>query len=398
MFSFSQLVGLGSLQGILVALYLFSKPGVSRILALFLALISINMSVSFYIDAGIFEPSMYFVSLWRVINSYLLLGPVLFMFVVHMLEPERKWQYRDCWHLLPFVLSIIHSFVLINTQSMAFFDLVSSNLQQVTEQPLNERFSLNYTLPAVHFITYVSISCWYVLRYWLKAQGTIKLFQLYWLLAILALSLLMMISAALTFITAIIIGAEQSENTFAIANFSTVFGFFALSYLLIRFDRPVVLVLPTQGKVLEGHALVSSKEQSIDSNLVSQDFKEIEHPNKADSLNDYQQQQLVTLESLMTKERYYLNPELSQQSLAQALKLTRHQLSELLSLHQTGSFYELVNHYRVAAVVEAMKSRPSTDNLINIAYDCGFSSKSSFNQVFKKHKQQTPSQFRKSLR
>ncbi|PAJ72978.1 hypothetical protein CJF42_18385 [Pseudoalteromonas sp. NBT06-2] len=56
-----------------------------------------------------------------------------------------------------------------------------------------------------------------------------------------------------------------------------------------------------------------------------------------------------------------------------------------------------MNHYRIAAVVEAIKTRPVTDNLVTIAYDCGFNSKSSFNQIFKKHYHQTPSQFRKSI-
>ncbi len=60
-----------------------------------------------------------------------------------------------------------------------------------------------------------------------------------------------------------------------------------------------------------------------------------------------QQQWLNALDELMVTQKWYLNPQLTQVELAQELAISRDQLSELLSHHQAGSFYELLNQYRI---------------------------------------------------
>ena len=396
LFSFSQLVGLGCLQGIIIAGYLFVKPGVSRILAIYLTLLTINMGVSFYIDSGLFDSSMHFISIWRSVNSYLLLGPLLIIFVLQMIEPKRKWRLTDTLHLLPFLITALWSLIDVLNNGLPFFQLSGEQLQQVTKQPLTERFSLFYLLPAAHFIGYLLVASGFALRFFFHHKRRSVLPQLSWIISVLTLSHLMMLSTFAALIFSIINDLAPSANSFAIANFSTVLAFFGLTYLLLRFDRPTNLNLTAQQKRMnEASQLVNEK-------LVTELIKSTEHKENTASaqsvvLSDAQKQQLTALDALMVKDKCYLNPQLTQLQLAQALALTRHQLSELLSLHKTGSFYELVNHYRIAAVVEAIKTRPATDNIINIAYDCGFSSKSSFNQVFKKYKQQTPSQYRKAI-
>ncbi len=381
LFGFTQLVALGCVQGIIVAIYLMFKVGASRILGIYICLLTINMGVSFYIDSGLFETDMYFISLWRVINTYLLIGPLLLAYVLLMLNRERRWQGYDLLHLVPFSLSLLSALISINSQALPFFDFVTMKLENITEQPLNDRFKLGYLLPALHFICYVAMSVWLVLRKWISRKDVFKSSQLYWLIAILAISLFMMLSAALVFMTSIILKLAQSPNTFAIANFTTVIGFFALTFLLLRFGRPKGTDLKRQTKYKDNFNFDIHKAED----------------KRNPALSVVQQQQLNELEELMHKDKLYLDPNLSQLKIAELLKISRHQLSELLRLHQSGNFYELVNQYRVNAVVEAIKGRPVSDNLINIAYDCGFSSKSSFNQVFKKYKNQTPGQFRKKL-
>ncbi|MCB0287465.1 MAG: AraC family transcriptional regulator, partial [Calditrichaeota bacterium] len=60
-----------------------------------------------------------------------------------------------------------------------------------------------------------------------------------------------------------------------------------------------------------------------------------------------------------------------------------------------------VNNFRVKEVQARMLDQENSDyTLLAIAMDAGFSSKSSFNRIFKKHTGLTPSQFladRKSL-
>lgn len=56
--------------------------------------------------------------------------------------------------------------------------------------------------------------------------------------------------------------------------------------------------------------------------------------------------------------------------------------------------YDFVNTYRVDEFIAlAKKDTDKNFNLLGLAFEAGFNSKSSFNQVFKKIKGQTPSQF-----
>jgi len=388
LFGFDQLVGLGCIQGVILALYLIVKTSVCRILGLYIALIAINMGVSFYIDSGLFESEMYFISMWRIINTYLLLGPILLAFVLYMFNGKRCFKKRELWHLLPFTLSLINSILLLSYQSLPFLDTVAMNLQKITEHSLNDRFSWGYLLPALHFITYLLISSWIVFQNLLPKNRVYNSSQIWWLVSTLGISVLMMLSTALVFIISIIMQLNQTTNTFAISNLSTVVGFFGLTYLLIRFGPPVGYIHQTEGNLSE---VLKANELTANQNKTSATY------NKQHELSDEQKQNLYSVDQLMINDKVYLDPEFSQLKMAEALKLTRHSLSEILSYHTLGNFYELINHYRIAAVVEAIKTRPVSDNLINIAYDCGFSSKSTFNQVFKKHYQQTPSQYRKSI-
>jgi len=381
LFSFSFLVGVGCLQGILLALYLATKKGVSRMLALYLTLIATNMGVSFYIDSGLFEPSMSFIPMWRSVNTYLLFGPLVTYFVILSIYPQHRRKWIDYFHYLPFVVMSCLSLTAIYSHELPFSQYMNAPLLSIANEPLSERFDLSYLLPASHFVSYLIFSTWHVFKFWLKNRNNKINEQLSWLIGVLAISYFMMLSIFTVLIISIISGQTHSPDTFAIANLSTVILFFALTYLLIQCGHPVTVAAnDKEGVGKRPHDPSSQKEMSK---------KELSYEQK---------QQLNELDSLMLKEKLYLNTQLTQLDLANTLAVTRHQLSLLLKEHHTGNFYELINQYRVSAVIEAMKTNPAKDSLITIAYASGFNSKSTFNQVFKKHTGQTPGSYRKGIK
>jgi len=258
---------------------------------------------------------------------------------------------------------------------------MSYPILQVAKQPLSHRFGLSYLLPATHFMGYLFYSTWHVFRFSLQNNSHKIGLQVSWNIGILAISYLMMISIFVVLIFSIVTGKEQTTESFAIANFSTVVMFFILTYLLIQCGHPVAMA-------------TDNKE------VADESFNDPVRPKEMlkHELSHEQKQQLNELDSLMLKDKLYLNTQLTQLDLANALKLTRHQLSLLLKEHHTGNFYELINQYRVSAVVEAMKTTPASDSLIAIAYASGFNSKSTFNQVFKKQMGQTPGSYRKGIK
>jgi AraC-like DNA-binding protein len=113
-------------------------------------------------------------------------------------------------------------------------------------------------------------------------------------------------------------------------------------------------------------------------------------------LPDEQLQRLKDrLTDLMKNQAIYLNPELRLSDLAVALGIRPYRVSEILSRGLQTSFYDLVNRYRVAKAQDLLMAPDSAYlNLLGVAMESGFKSKSVFNDVFKKMTGKTPSQFR----
>lgn len=97
-------------------------------------------------------------------------------------------------------------------------------------------------------------------------------------------------------------------------------------------------------------------------------------------------------------ERPYLNPELTLTQLASDLDITTHHLSQIINEQFKLNFFEYINQFRVEEVKSRI-SNPEFENysFLGIALDSGFNSKSSFNRIFKKFTNQTPTQYKSSL-
>ena len=100
----------------------------------------------------------------------------------------------------------------------------------------------------------------------------------------------------------------------------------------------------------------------------------------------------------MQKEKPYLNPELTLTQLASEIDITSHHLSQIINEQFKLNFFEYINQFRVEEVKARIRN-PKFDNysLLGIALDSGFNSKSSFNRIFKKFTNQTPSQYKSAL-
>jgi AraC-like DNA-binding protein len=106
----------------------------------------------------------------------------------------------------------------------------------------------------------------------------------------------------------------------------------------------------------------------------------------------------TALLSLMMEEHPYRDPDLTLPNLAERLGTTPHKLSEVLNTEIGQTFYDFINRYRVDDVRRRLAESRSKDlNVLTVAMDAGFASKSTFNQVFKKQTGQTPSTYRKAL-
>lgn len=114
-------------------------------------------------------------------------------------------------------------------------------------------------------------------------------------------------------------------------------------------------------------------------------------------LDDAEAKELVAkLEALMQEKHLYRDAALTLPTLADALAITPHMLSQLLNVRIGKSFFVYVNGYRVDALKRSLADAPDR-GVLELAFEVGFSSKSSLNSVFKKLTGTTPTEYRKTI-
>ncbi|WP_425237164.1 helix-turn-helix domain-containing protein [Ulvibacterium sp.] len=100
------------------------------------------------------------------------------------------------------------------------------------------------------------------------------------------------------------------------------------------------------------------------------------------------------LSQFMEAQRPYLNPDLNLKEMAQELRMSRGQLSEVINIGFGKNFNDFINTYRINLVKDMLKAgRHKKLSLLGIAYECGFNSKATFNRVFKKFTNSSPTEF-----
>jgi tetratricopeptide (TPR) repeat protein len=125
------------------------------------------------------------------------------------------------------------------------------------------------------------------------------------------------------------------------------------------------------------HLQVNGSKPKVDSRYVLEDTE----------VDNYQKE----LHRLMQEEKCFLNNNINLKELAEMLKLHPNKLSWLLNEKVGKNFNEYINGFRLKAFQElALDSKNNHLTLLGLAYESGFTSKSVFNDFFKKTTGLTP--------
>jgi AraC-like DNA-binding protein len=103
---------------------------------------------------------------------------------------------------------------------------------------------------------------------------------------------------------------------------------------------------------------------------------------------------LVQLGNLLDQKALFKDPELDLAGLAKQLKLSSHQLSELINTRLGKSFSRYIREYRVEAAEDLLVERPSMP-VLTVGLEVGFTSQSNFYEAFKEITGMSPGQYRK---
>lgn len=105
----------------------------------------------------------------------------------------------------------------------------------------------------------------------------------------------------------------------------------------------------------------------------------------------------TSIRAFMEKSKIYLEAEISLEDLSERSNIPKHHITQLLNEHLHKNFYTFINEYRIQEALTKLKDPGLDINILSLAYDCGFNSKSSFNNYFKKITGLTPSGYRKKM-
>ena len=305
------------------------------------------------------------------LQQVLLIGPVLFFYVRHLLEPQTRWQRQSGRHFVPALVYL--AYTLAAWLADAFWPGNSLGYANGRDKD----FDLWYqVLGLISQAFYFGLSLRYYLRYRRLTFQTLSYadaVQYRWLARFLVAFLLMLLLRVLFFI----LNPEWGE-----------FGAKFWYYLCFSGLLYGVLTMGFAHAWRMSGSIWPASFTPIPA--LAQEPTESTKPINPEELSE----DLERLDGYMLREQAYLNPTLTLTDVAQGLDSTPKQVSALINQGLHMNFNDYVNGLRVAALIIRLENGEHEQlTLLGLALDCGFNSKSTFNRAFKKHQGITPKEY-----
>jgi len=287
-------------------------------------------------------------------QSVFLVGPLLYLFIKTQLNPEFQITKKQIFHGIPFIIATIYLIVKFNVIHIP----ITCRVNHIIVGSVSFIYSLVYFTLSVRELRQNGFS----MRTSFKNAKENKVgwlpFLVYGCFSIWLIKLLFFI---VWDVSGYYNGCNELVNLYFLVSFIILNTF---TYFILL--KPQFFVPTNKYK----HSVLSQSE-------------------KLKYKND--------LILLMEAEKAYLNPLISLNSLAKKLSIPNRYLSQVLNETLDKSFYDFINWYRIQDCVNYLSdSNYSQKTILEIAYEVGFNSKSTFNASFTKFVGVTPKEFRKN--
>ena len=356
----------GALHGVLLAGVLLAQRSnrtANRLLASLVIAFSVYLASSVYYAAGLIRVFPHFFGV-----SYQMpwiFGPLVYLYARAASDQAWRFTRRELLHFVPVVISVLVTspyYLMSGAEKIAMYERwlaggIPHGLSLL--DPFKYVSGIAYSIATVLFLRAHRLRV-------KESYSNIARVNLQWLLRISAAAAFIWLMATTLRILGVRTWLRDEHITFAIA--VVVYG---IGYMSLR--QPEIF----RFEVMESTAPRYERSGLGDS--------------EADELKQ-------TLLRVMEQEQPWKDCDLTLAGLATRLRSTPHKLSEVLNGEIGQTFYDFVNGYRVREVQRRIKAGDARSlKILALAMDAGFASKSTFNEVFKKHTNQTPSDFRQMV-
>lgn len=355
------IMSVGAIQGLTFGTILFRNSGAyslsNRILAVLLYLLSYRLLVQILrlFGLGYYDSWYYF-----MLDLSWVHGALFYFYVLALVDPKFTINKNYFWHFLPLVLQM----------SFSAFVRIQNVYWDGTRESLSWLGYWGYWLwmnqPTIHIV-----ACALIIFYAIKAERVLMLhvkskkidvknFQ--WLK-----NIVIVFKYYFTIIMIIIIG----DMVFIKTTTNDYYFYFTRFYYYPFF---IGISLLTYWVGIEGF-----NRRKINLTIQPKNKVRLSHENKSKL-----EQMAKDLDQLMKQNKPYLDSDLNLSKLAQLLGVKPYLLTQCLNLLMKVKFNDYINGFRVDEVKRLIKKpENSKKNLLTIALDAGFNSKSSFNRSVK---------------
>mgnify|MGYP000016902050 CR=1 FL=1 len=290
---------------------------------------------------------------------------------------EQKFKISDSWFFLPFILCLLLNIDILTAKPDVKLQIVLAGA------PDTVSFIASEFIQALQAFIFIALSYILIIKYRSKAESTLSNFNpeiFNWLLKLIVLFF--------SIWTLKLIGSIVEDHSYLSIFADILIVFMIYSIAMAQWRNPKLFSIEQLSINKDDFDSNHPKMKSISEEVQSQ---------KTGALDENIRQSLLnTITNHIEKEQMFLDNQLTLASLANSVGITTHHLSEVLNQQEGKNFYQFINEYRVNYFCQKLVQDHSS-KLLDMAMDSGFSSKSTFNSVFKQLKGITPSQYRQTL-
>jgi AraC-like DNA-binding protein len=354
---------LGAAQGVLLALALLTTGNktANRLLA------ALTLTISIVVSGAVLLTSNYvflFPHLSRIHQPFVFLAaPLLFLYIRELTSAEKRFEKRDFLHFIPFLGCLVYLLPY-------YLKSRSGKINILSLEYVQESFGQWYYIRSALFITqalaYLILIVLIISKYSRKAREGKSARDK----AVLFEVKFFVIASAILWVGAILRYVTNLNGTNLLVPLGASMLIYAMGYLKMRRPEP---------------------------QTTARDEASARKYEKSTLTPERSERYLDKLLNFMTSEKPFTDGDLTIQKLAEKLSIPAHHLSQTINERLGQTFSDFINSYRVEEAKKKLLD-PAFKHLsvLGIAGEVGFNSKSSFNSVFKKHTNMTPSEFRQS--
>ncbi|REC56945.1 AraC family transcriptional regulator [Chryseobacterium piscium] len=307
--------------------------------------------------------------------EWIFLLPVfIFLFIINRIDDTVKNKQKHYLYYIPFVYSSIVSITYDLSHVAGLYTIPDSSIFLINILRLIQ------LLFAFIIIPFLPLYSYFMIRH-LKDPQEKK-----WVITLLTLIYLLLFVWLTTYMVGIFFGSDIS-STMSVLALCATFVMHWTAYIGI-YKYKLAKNKEAISHFLNNDSAVLYPSLPIVENNIPQEYKE---SITADNL--YFQK----LEHLCKDEHIYTDSTLNREKVAEKLGISAGYVSQIVNTITGDNFAHYINQYRVEAVKE-MISDPEYENytLLTMGLECGFTSKTTFYNAFKKVTGQTPNEYKNS--